>query len=87
MPQDQPTRYFDSGLSRDSGGVSYVGIEEDGNVPRSFSGRAARREELVRTSVRSWAKCGGRSFTTMIPREDGPNASVKVSKETVPTTY
>lgn len=32
---------------------------------------------------RRW-NSGSRSFTTIMPREEGPKASVRVSKETVP---
>lgn len=93
LPQDQPTRYFDSGLSRDSRESVrfYVFMLEEGLfggrgvcVPSSVSGRAARYEALERTCARSWVKRSGRSLTMMMPREDGPKASVSVSKETVP---
>lgn len=53
-------------------------------LPSSDDGRAAKYEALERTCARSWVKRSGRSLTMMIPREDGPKASVRVSKETVP---
>lgn len=53
-------------------------------LPSSDGGRAAKYEALERTCARSWIKRSGRSLTMMIPREDGPKASVRVSKETVP---
>lgn len=53
-------------------------------LPRSDFGSAARYDACERTCARSWAKCSGRSFTIMMPREEGPKASVRVWKETVP---
>ena len=55
-----------------------------GGLPSSESGRAAKYEALDRTFARRSLKVEGRSLTTMIPREDGPKASVSVSKDTVP---
>ena len=46
--------------------------------------RAARREELLRTVERRSLNCGGRSVTTRMPKESGPNASSKEEKVTVP---
>ena len=56
-----------------------------GVLPRSESGRAAKYEALERTFVRKSLKVEGRSLTTMMPKEDGPKALVRVSKDTVPT--
>lgn len=53
-------------------------------IPSSESGKAARYEAFERTRARSCVKRSGRSLTMMIPKEDGPKASVSVSKETVP---
>lgn len=55
-----------------------------GRLPSSSSGRAAREDALERTSERSCWNFASRSFTMMIPSEEGPNASVRASKETVP---
>lgn len=52
--------------------------------PSSAAGRAARYEELERTWARSWMNFSGKSLTIIIPRDEGPNASVRVSNETVP---
>ena len=54
------------------------------DLPSSASGSAARYEALERTCARNWMNSCGRSLTTMMPSEDGPKASVSVSKETVP---
>lgn len=55
-----------------------------GDLPSSGSGRAARYEALERTFARRSVKVEGRSLTRMMPREDGPKALVRVSKDTVP---
>lgn len=68
-PCDQPTRYLAVGLV---------------SLARLLDERAARREELERTRWRSDAKCAGRSLTTRIPSDSGPNAASSVSNETVP---
>ena len=46
-------------------------------------GRAARCEELAKTRERRVGKLGGRSVTTRMPREEGPNAERRVGKGTV----
>ena len=53
-------------------------------MPKSSSGRAARYEELDKTLARRYLNCGGRSLTMIIPRDEGPNASVRVSEVTEP---
>jgi hypothetical protein len=40
---------------------------------------------MLSTSLRSWAKFSGRSFTRMIPRLAGPKACSRVSRDTVPS--
>lgn len=54
------------------------------DVPSSSSERAARYEAPDRTSARNCWNLASRSLTIMIPNEDGPKASVRVSKETEP---
>jgi hypothetical protein len=56
----------------------------DIHIPNSASGSAARYDAFERTFERNSVNVGGRSFTTIMPREAGPNASVSVSKDTVP---
>jgi hypothetical protein len=46
-------------------------------------GSAARCEELANTRERRVGKLGGRSVTTRMPREEGPNAERRVEKGTV----
>ena len=53
-------------------------------VPNSPSGKFARWDEYDNSVRRSSANSDGRSLTTRIPSEDGPNASSRASKETVP---
>lgn len=47
-------------------------------------GSAASRDELVSTFDRELVNFDGRPVTTSIPNDDGPKASSKVSKGTVP---
>lgn len=54
------------------------------DVLSSDSGREARWDALERTRLRRWMKFSGRSFTMIMPSEEGPKASVSMSKETVP---
>lgn len=54
------------------------------HIPSSAGGRAATREALERAVARRSRKRAGRSLTTMMPSEEGPKASVKVSKDTDP---
>jgi len=57
-----------------------VGLVRDWSVGE---GRAARCEELAKTRERRVGKLGGRSVTTRMPREEGPNAERRVEKGTV----
>lgn len=67
-------------------GVGWGHLWGFGDLPNSGSGRAARYEALERTFVRKSLKVDGRSLTTIMPREDGPKAVVRVSKDTVPAS-
>ena len=103
LPRDQPTRYFAWGEVRDSLGVSscssfwYYSIAivivvvdascRSEDTPSSSSGRAARYDALERTCARRRANSEGRSLTTIIPKDEGPKASVRVSNETVPVFH
>lgn len=57
------------------------------DIPSSSSGRAARYDALERTCARRRANSEGRSLTTIIPKDEGPKASVRVSNETVPVFH
>lgn len=47
-------------------------------------GSEARYEALERTWARRWGKVGGRFLTRIMPREEGPKASVRVEGGMVP---
>ena len=53
-------------------------------VPNSPSESPARYDALESTRDRSSWNLGSRSFTTIIPRDEGPKASASRSKETEP---